>query len=90
MAVNCWVKPAATLAGEGVTAIDFKVTLEVTWRLAAPFTLPEMADMISAVEVTALPVARPAVFPVEEIVALVVSDELQATNFVRSFVELSL
>lgn len=57
VAVNCWVRPAATLAVAGETAIAVSV-FAVTASVAVPLTPPTEAVIV--VEPMATPVAKPA------------------------------
>jgi len=84
MAVNCCVVPAGftemlTLAG--VTAMDWS-TAAVTVRVVVPEIAPEAAVMV--VEPTARAVALPFEPAALLMAALVASEELQATEVVRS------
>ena len=73
VAANCWVAPTVLLAVAGVTAMEDKVGAAVTVRVVLPWTLPEVARMVT--EPVALAVARPLLL----MVALDVLDELQVT-----------
>src|SRR6218665_2211919 len=60
-AVNCWVLPAATLAGEGVMAIEV-IFLSVTVSSTAPVTpLPSFVVAVMVAVPSATPVAKPLV-----------------------------
>ena len=72
MAVNCWLRPAATDAEGGVTAIEVR-TGAVTVRPAEPLMLPEAAVIVA--DPCATPVARPTLV----IEATPVAEELQVT-----------
>jgi hypothetical protein len=84
VAVNCCVFPAATDGFAGVTAMDVS-TAAVKVRVVVPLIAPDTALIVTGPP-DFTPVARPAAL----IVAIVVSDELQVTEFVRFCVELSL
>jgi hypothetical protein len=67
VAVNCWVCPAGTLIGLGVTAMDCKVAA-VTVSVVLPLMAPEVAETVD--EPTLAPVARPpAVIVATEVIA---------------------
>jgi hypothetical protein len=57
VAVNCWVRPTATLAVAGDTAIAVS-TFADTVSVAVTFTLP--TEAVTVVEPAATPVASPA------------------------------
>ena len=85
VAVNCLVVPSAMLGLAGVTEIEDSVA-EVTVSVVVFTTAPNRA--VIAAEPAATEVARP-LEPAELLItAIVVSDELQVTDAVRSWVEL--
>jgi len=86
VAMNCCVVPAAMLGLAGVTAMDWSVAA-VTFRVVEPETAPEVAVMV--VEPTARAVAKPFEPAALLMAALAASEELQATEVVRSWVVLS-
>ena len=77
MAVNCWVRPAATETDAGVTAIDFNVGGK-TVNVAEPLIVLDVAVMVVAPCATA--VAKPVVLFT---VATEVFDEVQVAVLVR-------
>ncbi len=86
MAVNCSVRPFATLGLAGVTEIDTSVA-EVTVSVV----LPEMDPLVA--EMVVLPVAAELASPCEPPALLIVATpvllEAQVTCVVRFWVELS-
>lgn len=80
--VNCWFKPAATLAIPGVIMIPDN-TGGVTVRLALALNPPLVAVM------TVLPPAIPVANPVEVMVAIEVFNDVNVADDVRSCVVLS-
>lgn len=78
MAANCWVVPLAMLAVAGVTEIDASAAA-VTVNAADPLMLPNVALIVAE------PAFSPFANPVALIVALVVSEELQTTDDVTSW-----
>ena len=85
VAVNCCFVPAGILAFAGVTVIDSSVV--VTARVAEAETLPNAAIIV--VVPAAMGVASPLEPAVLLIVATVRSDEVQVTDAVKFFAELS-
>jgi len=79
VAVNCWVAPTDRLGLDGVTAMDDRVA-EVTVRVVFPEIVPEVAVMVVT------PVVRAVARPLLLTVAIVVSEELQVTCVVISWV----
>jgi hypothetical protein len=101
VAMNCWVVPMAMLGFAGVTATDTSVA-EVTVSVVLPEVLPDVAVMVVVPAFFPYAYAFPLflldstvveesveVFAFKLIVDTLVSDELQVTESVRSFVELS-
>ncbi len=86
VAVNCWVVPLATLGLAGVTARETSVA-GVTVRVVDPDMLPDPAVIV--VEPAAAGVATPLEPAALLIVATPVLEELQVTDVVRFWVELS-
>ena len=80
MALNCWVRPAATERPVGVTVTAVTVAL-VTVSVVLPLTLPLVAVIF--VLPLAMVVARPAV----DIVAIVVFELAHVTVLVIADVE---
>ncbi len=76
MAVNCSVRPAATDAVPGVTAIEAK-TGAVTVNVAEPVIVPEVAVIVVA------PGAALVASPPLLTVAVVTADEVQVAVLVR-------
>jgi hypothetical protein len=79
VAVNCWVAPAANVAGFG------EIVMAVTFRVALPMMLFKVA--VTVVEPAATPLATPVA---GLIVATAVFALFQVAVAVTSFVELSL
>jgi len=79
VAVNCWVAPTDRLGLDGVTAMDDRVA-EFTVRVVFPEIVPEVAVMVVT------PVVRAVARPLLLTVAIVVSEELQVTCVVISWV----
>jgi hypothetical protein len=80
IAVNCWVRPLATLGSAGVVAIDTSVVL-TTDSVVSPVTAPSVAVIVDE------PVATVDIKPVAEMVATDVFDEVQMTELVRFAVD---
>jgi hypothetical protein len=80
VAVNCWVRPLATLGSAGVTAIAVTIA-GVTVSVVAPLMPPSVAVMVD------VPVASVVARPVLDIVATVVVADVQPTEEVRSSVD---
>jgi hypothetical protein len=83
VAVNCSVPPAEIDGFTGVTVIETRPVAE-TLRDAVPLILPDVAVMV------ALPLATPVARPEEFTVAMLVAEELQLADAVKSCVLLSL
>ena len=79
VAVNCWVAPTDRLGLDGVTAMDDRVA-EFTVTVVLPEIVPEVAVMVVT------PVVRAVARPLLLTVAIVVSEELQVTCVVISWV----
>ena len=77
MAVNCWVRPAATEGVLGVTEIEVN-TAAVTVSVVEPLIEPDLAVMVALP--CATPVARPVVLVT---VAIEVFEEVQVALLVR-------
>ncbi len=99
VANNCLVVPLVMVGLAGVTAMDTSVAL-VTVRVVLLEVLPEVAVMVVLPALLPYAYARPLpastdveesveVFATTLTVAMLGSDELQVTEFVRSCVELS-
>ena len=94
MAVNCWVSPSGIDGLAGVTAIDSSsaaVTVRVADSPLSPLLIPlaeSVAEMV--VEPIATLVARPSELTALLMVATAVALELQVTEVVIFWVELSL
>ena len=85
IAENCRVVPDAVLALTGVTLMAASVA-EDTVSVVPPETAPDLAVIVA--EPAATDIARP-LDPAELLIAAtVMSDELQVTDAVRSWVEL--
>ena len=82
--MNCFTFPGAMDAVAGVTAIDVS-TAAVTVSVAVPFTVPEVAEIVTVPAAT--PFASPVWMP---IVAFAVLDDVQFAVAVRFCVEPSL
>ena len=82
-AVNCWVAPRGMVAVAGVTEIE-TITAGVTVITVLPLTEAEVAVMVVAP--CPVPLARPCVPTALLIVAMLVDDELQTTDVLRSCV----
>ncbi len=80
MAVNCRVLPTATEGFTGATAIETKAGVIITVKDVEPLTLADVAVMV------VLPTATPVASPLVVIVALLVSEEVQVAELVRSCV----
>jgi hypothetical protein len=76
VAVNCWVKPAATEVAAGVTEIDASRG-GATVKVAEPLMMPEVALMV------AVPCATPVAKPLPLTVAVWVAEDVQAAEVVR-------
>jgi hypothetical protein len=79
VAVNCWVAPTDRLGLDGVTAMEDRVA-EFTVTVVLPEIVPEVAVMVVT------PVVRAVARPLLLTVAIVVSEELQVTCVVISWV----
>lgn len=82
VALNCCVVPAATLWLTGVTVIDLSVT-SLTGRVVVPETSPDVAVIVG------VPGAMAVALPLESTAIIELSEELQVTCVVRSWVVLS-
>jgi hypothetical protein len=82
VAVNCCVKPLATLGSAGVTAIDSRIAA-LTVNVVEPVMLSSVALIVE------VPVATPVAIPAAVIVATEVVADAHVTWLVRFSVELS-
>ncbi len=79
VAVNCCVVFTGIEEAPGATLIELKFTAAtVTFRFAIPWTVPDFAVMVT------VPLITPAAIPLELIVAIAGSEELQTTEPVTS------
>jgi hypothetical protein len=82
VAVNCCVRPFATVGLAGVTAMETSVA-GCTVSVAFPVTVPEVAEMV------VVPIATVVARPPAAMVAVAVLDEAHVAVTVRSCVEAS-
>ena len=85
VAVNCCVPLGATVAVEGVTAIDYSATTD---RVVVPVTVPEL--VVEAADMVLVPPVMPVASPEALTVATPVFEDSQLAVAVRSFVVPSL
>jgi hypothetical protein len=78
VAVNCWLTPMGSNDESGNTSIATSVAA-VMVSVADPLTDPELAEIV------ALPTATPIASPEPATLAIPLADELQVTEFVRSW-----